>query len=140
MRRRSRPIRSGPFTILGLAITQYEYAVSLPGVSSFRTRYFTRRARRRVAAGLGPVLFSAFRLHACTVAAFVRARFRTAQLGRYFAIVDTLSVARLAAEPLLGGADRLHVARFAVRTQCHIGCGQCHQQDERPRHEMGPST
>jgi hypothetical protein len=39
-------------------------------------------------------------------AASLRPRFRAAQVGRHFAIVDVLLVARLAAEPLLGGAER----------------------------------
>jgi hypothetical protein len=53
-------------------------------------------------------------LCACAVAAVVRARLRTALIERHLAIVNPLFVARLAAEPLLGGADRLHGARFAV--------------------------
>src|SRR6266446_6026854 len=65
---------------------------------------------------------SVLRLHACAAAAFIRARFRTAQVARHFAIVDPLLVVRLAAEPLLGGADRLDAARFAVRTQYRTGC------------------
>jgi hypothetical protein len=40
---------------------------------------------------------------ACPVGAFVRPRLRTAQSGRYLAIVDALLVARLAAQPLFGG-------------------------------------
>ena len=51
-------------------------------------------------------------LGACAVAAVVRARFRTALVEGHLAIVDALFVARLAAEPLLGDADRLDVARF----------------------------
>src|SRR5215475_5792079 len=51
-------------------------------------------------------------LGACAVAAVVRARLRTALVEGYLAIVDPLFVARLAAEPLLGGAGRLDVARF----------------------------
>ena len=51
-------------------------------------------------------------LGACAVAAVVRARFRTALIEGHLAIVDPLLVAGLAAEPLLGGAGRLDVARF----------------------------
>ena len=51
-------------------------------------------------------------LGACAVAAVVRARFRTALVEGHLAIVDSLFVAGLAAEPLLGGAGRLDVARF----------------------------
>src|SRR5258708_35139099 len=50
----------------------------------------------------------------CAFAAVVRARLAPALIERQLAIVDPLFVARLAAEPLLGGADRLHGARFAV--------------------------
>ncbi len=53
-------------------------------------------------------------LCACAVAAVVRARLRTALIDGHLAIVDPLFVARLAAEPLLGGAGRLDAARFAV--------------------------
>ena len=53
-------------------------------------------------------------LGACAVAAVVRARLRTALVEGHLAIVDPLFVARLAAEPLFGGAGRLDVARFAV--------------------------
>src|SRR6516162_2269915 len=56
-------------------------------------------------------------LGACAVAAVVRARLRTALVEGHLAIVDPLFVARLAAEPLLGGAGRLDVARFAVGTR-----------------------
>ena len=42
----------------------------------------------------------------CAFAAVVRARLRTALIERHLAIVDPLFVARLAAEPLLGGAGR----------------------------------
>src|SRR6516165_8235089 len=51
-------------------------------------------------------------LSACAVAAVVRARLRTALVEGHLAIVDSLLVAGLAAEPLLGGAGRLDVARF----------------------------
>ena len=51
-------------------------------------------------------------LGACAVAAVVRARLRTALVEGHLAIVDSLFVAGLAAEPLLGGAGRLDVARF----------------------------
>src|SRR6516162_205230 len=51
-------------------------------------------------------------LSACAVAAVVRARLRTALVEGHLAIVDPLLVAGLAAEPLLGGAGRLDVARF----------------------------
>ncbi len=44
-------------------------------------------------------------LCACAVAAVVRARLRTALIEGHLAIVDPLFVARLAAEPLLGGAE-----------------------------------
>ena len=40
-------------------------------------------------------------------AASLRPRLRAAQVRRHFAIVDVLLVARLAAEPLLGGAERM---------------------------------
>ena len=59
------------------------------------------------------MLLSVLRL-GCAIAALVRARFVTAQVAWHLAIVDPLLVARLAAEPLLGGAGRLHVARFAL--------------------------
>src|SRR5262249_9816722 len=70
----------------------------------------------------GLVALSVLRLHACAVAACVRAGFRTAQVAWHLAIVDPLLVARLGAEPLLGGADRL-VAYFAVGTRCRVGRG-----------------
>src|SRR5262249_32949252 len=87
-----------------------------------------------------PVFFSVLRLHACAVVAFVRARFRTAQVGWHFAIVDPLLVARLAAEPLLGGAGWLGLARFAVGTRHRNGRCQRHQQEERPRHDVDRRT
>ena len=42
----------------------------------------------------------------CAVVAFVRPRFRTAQVEGHFAIVDPLLVARLDAESFLGSAVR----------------------------------
>ena len=60
---------------------------------------------------------SVLSLGACAVAAVVRTRLRTALVEGHLAIVDPLFVARLAAEPLLGGAGRLDVARFAVGTR-----------------------
>src|SRR5215472_11796196 len=56
---------------------------------------------------------------ACPVAAFVRPWLRTAESGRHLAIVDALFVARLAAEPLLGGSRRLgrDLVRLAVRAR-----------------------
>jgi hypothetical protein len=54
--------------------------------------------------------------------------------SRHLAIVDPLLVARLAAEPLLGGSSRLDVARFGVGARCRIGGCRRHQQEERPRH------
>jgi hypothetical protein len=53
-------------------------------------------------------------LCACAVATVVRARLRTALIEGHLAIVNPLFVARLAAEPLLGGAGRLEDARFAI--------------------------
>src|SRR5262249_59424035 len=87
-----------------------------------------------------PVFFSVLRLHACAVVAFVRARFRTAQVGWHFAIVDPLLVARLAAEPLLGGAGWLGLARFAVGTRHRNGRCQRHQHEERPRTDVDRRT
>ena len=51
---------------------------------------------------------------ACAVAAFVRPRFRAAQVEWHLAIVDPLLVARLDAESLLGSAGRLVVAPYAI--------------------------
>src|SRR5262245_52093205 len=78
------------------------------------------------------------RPRARAVATLVRARLRTAQVEWHLAIVDPLLVARLAAEPLLGGASRLDVARFAVGTRG--GTGGCHHEQERPRHHADRST
>jgi len=65
-------------------------------------------------------------LCACAVAAVVRARLRTALIEGHLAIVDPLFVARLAAEPLLGGAGRLDAARFAVGTRARRKKSQRH--------------
>src|SRR6266403_1129462 len=68
---------------------------------------------------------------ACAVAAFVRPRFRTVQVGRHLAIVDPLLVARLAAKPLLRGLGRLDVPSFALSgLSCCMGLRTRH---ERPR-------
>jgi hypothetical protein len=60
---------------------------------------------------------------ACAVAAFVRPRFRAAQVEWHLAIVDPLLVARLDAESLLGSAGRLVVAPYVLGKRCHIGRG-----------------
>src|SRR5262249_2216005 len=61
---------------------------------------------------------SVLRLRACTVPTLVRTRFRAAQVEWHLAIVHPLLVTRLAAEPLLSGADRLDMARFVLGTRC----------------------
>jgi hypothetical protein len=66
------------------------------------------------------------------IAAFVRPRFRTTQADWNLAIVDPLFVARLDTEPLLRGADRLDIARFALGTRYRAGSNQRYQQEERP--------
>ena len=71
----------------------------------------------------------------CAVAAVVRARLRTALIEGHLAIVDPLFVARLAAQPFLGGAGRFDAARFAVGTPCRIGRGQRHKKEKRPRND-----
>jgi hypothetical protein len=72
-------------------------------------------------------------LCACAVAAVVRARLRTALIEGHLAIVNPLFVARLAAEPLLGGAGRLEVARFAVGTRAGHKKSQRHPcNDKKP--------
>ena len=69
----------------------------------------------------------------CAVAAVVRARLRTALIEGHLAIVDPLFVARLAAEPLLGGAGRLDAARFAVGTRAGRKKSQRHPcNDKKP--------
>jgi len=80
------------------------------GLLAFRSHPNARGTKRAEAES---VLY----LFACAVAAVVRARLRTALIEGHLAIVDPLFVARLAAEPLLGGAGRLDVARFAVGTR-----------------------
>ena len=77
-------------------------------------------------------------LSACAVAAVVRARLRTALIEGHLAIVDPLFVARLAAEPLLAGARRLDIARFAVGTRGRTGDRRRHQ--EHPRHHADERT
>src|SRR6266436_9819946 len=77
------------------------------GLLAFRSHPNERGTERAEAA-------SVLCLCACAVAAVVRARLRTALIEGHLAIVDPLFVARLAAEPLLGGAGRLDAARFAV--------------------------
>ena len=76
----------------------------------------TRRIRppiSRPSVGRAPLNSAIIGLHLASnaeddrpAAASLRLRFRAAQVGRHFAIVDVLLVARLAAEPLLGGAER----------------------------------
>src|SRR5215813_11631079 len=93
-----------------------------------------RTAPARVAARwLGAA--SVLRLRACTVPTFVRTRFRAAQVEWHLAIVHSLLVARLAAEPLLSGAHWLGMARFALGTRCRTW--RCHrrQQEKYPRHD-----
>src|SRR5262249_15051634 len=62
---------------------------------------------------LGPTLPSARRVGAYAVPTSVWPRLRTAQGGRHLAIVVSLFVASLAAQPFLGGAGRFDAARFA---------------------------
>jgi hypothetical protein len=89
---------------------------------------------------LGPTLLSARRAGAYAVLTSVWPRLRTAQGGRHLAIVDPLFVARLAAQPFLGGAGRFDAARFAVGTPCRIGRGQRDKKEKRPRNDAAWST
>ena|SRR5215831_1901575 len=89
---------------------------------------------------LGPTLPSARRAGAYAVPTSVWPRLRTAQGGRHLAIVDSLFVASLAAQPFLGGAGRFDAARFAVGTPCRIGRGQRHKKEKRPRNDAAWST
>src|SRR5438552_8706754 len=71
------------------------------------------------------------RLRAWSVAAAsVWTRFRAAQVEWHLTIVHPLLVARLAAEPLLSGADWLDMTRFALGTQCRTWRCQRSQQEK----------
>src|SRR5512133_2223271 len=62
-------------------------------------------------------------------------RFRAAQVEWHLAIVDSLLVARLTAEPLFSGADWLDMIRFALGTRCRTWRCQRRQQEKYPRHD-----
>ncbi|MGA9439481.1 MAG: hypothetical protein WBV76_14980, partial [Pseudolabrys sp.] len=71
----------------------------------------------------------------CCFAAIVRTRCRTAQVERNLAVVYTLLVAGLAAEPLLAGAGRprLELPRFTFLARGFARWGQPELRNEHHR-------
>src|SRR5215469_18014905 len=95
---------------MGITVSERFRKAAAGRVLAFRSHPNARGTQRAQAE-------SVLCLGTCAVAAVVRARLRTALVEGHLAIVDPLFVARLAAKPLLGGAGRLDVARFAVGTR-----------------------
>jgi hypothetical protein len=134
MHRRLRPIRSS-------AILRWPYDTRWPEFHPFRHEIFTLVQALPLQCELRPwtscrarEAASVLRLRACSIPTFVRTRFRAAQVEWHLAIVHSLLVARLAAEPLLTGADWLDMTRFALGTRCRTWRCQRRQQEKYPRH------